>query len=116
MIRQRAAHGAPTGKATDIILASHADLRLVLAGSRFQLLELEFHLVQQLASTFRGGAEAIRPQLGDQKLKMGHHRLGPAGAGFGFTPRRLLGRQCGTQGGDLIQCGGCVLAHPRIQS
>src|ERR1700686_4091726 len=52
--------------------------------ARFQLLELQFELVEQLVAAFGGLAVLLAPKLGDQQLVMGHHRLGAGGTRFGL--------------------------------
>ena len=44
---------------------------LVLGGARFQLLELQLHLVEQLAAALGGCAVQLALQLGDQQLADG---------------------------------------------
>jgi hypothetical protein len=51
----------------------------ILGGPGFQLLELQFHLVDQLATTFGGGSVLVVPEFGDHQLEMCHHRLGTGG-------------------------------------
>ena len=45
----------------------------------------------------------LAPQLGDQQLVMGHHRLGAGGARLGLLPCRALGGQCRRQ--RVYRCG-----------
>ena len=82
--RQGCAHRSPAGEALDI---SVGRLLLscdgVLAGFGFQLLELQFQLVEYLATTLGRLAVLFAPQLGDHQLHMRDHRLGTRCAGLG---------------------------------
>jgi transposase len=79
---------------------------LILAGGGLEILKVELHLVEQLAATLGGGAEAVVLELGDQQgdqqLEMRDHRLGAGRARFRLVPRQLLGRQGRAQGSDVI--------------
>ena len=103
MRRQRPAHrlaadGATAGRQPFLVRIQR---RLVLGGSRFQLLELQLQLVQQLAPALGRGAEPVMLELGDQQLEMRHHRLRARRARFRLAPRQPLGRK----GGTLVQQG-----------
>ena len=56
-------------------------------------LELQFQLVEQLAAALGGLPELLAPQLGDQQLVVGDHRLGAGGARLGLLPCLPLGGQ-----------------------
>ena len=95
----------------------------ILGLGRFELLELQLQLVEQLVAALGGGAEPIVPQLGNHQLEMGDHRLragrprlgrrGPAlrvgGAGLGLATRRA-------QGGDIIRQGVGGFDHEAMES
>ena len=92
MRRQWPAHrlAANTGAARlaiSVCLATRVEGCLVFGRGGFQLLELQFQLIQQLAAALGRGAEPLMPQLGDQQLQMRHHRLGTRRAGFGLAAR-----------------------------
>ena len=75
----------------------------ILGCRRLQLLEFEFHLVEQLATALGGGAEPFVLQLGDQQLQMRHHRLGTRGTCFRLATRQLLCRKRGAQRLDVVR-------------
>ena len=101
--RQRPAHrlAAAGARARRQPLLVRTERRLVLGGSRFQLLKLQLQLVQQLAPALGRSAEAVVLELGDQQLEMRHHRLSARRARLRLAPRQPLGRK----GGTLVQQG-----------
>src|SRR4051794_13855799 len=94
MRRQRCADRLPAGEAPHHRAAGR--LRggfggdLVRRGARLELLELQLQLVEQLAA-FRGGTEALAPQLGDEQLQLRDHRLGARRASLRLPAFRPLG-------------------------
>ena len=74
----------------------------ILGRGRFEFLELHLQLVEQLAATFRRGAEPIALHLGDQQLQMRNHRLRTRGAGLELAARRTLGEQRRLERVDVI--------------
>jgi hypothetical protein len=74
------------------VLAGLGSDEFVFCGTRFELLELQLALVEQLAAAFGGLPEMLALQFGDHQLQMRDHGLGPRGTGF----RRLAGRALGT--------------------
>ena len=81
-----------------------------------EFLELHLQLVEQLAATFRGGAEALALQLSDQQLQMRHHRLGTGGTRLGLAPRRTFRQQRCFQRFDVVGQGIVCAAHGRSES
>ena len=79
----------------------------VLGGGRLQVLELQFHLLDQPGAAFGPLAILLTLQLGDLELEVRDHRLG----GRHHRPRLrqlgLGGRQLGAKSGDL----GGVVGH-----
>ena len=78
--RQGRAHRPATGERLNRSVALGDDG--ALGRVRFQFLELQFKLVEQLAAALGGLAILIAPQLGDDQLQVRDHR-GARGAGFG---------------------------------
>lgn len=74
-----------------------------LARCGFQFLELQLHLVEQLAAMLGGRAEAVMAELGDHQLQVRDHRLGARGACFGLPPGRALGQQRRLQRFDVVR-------------
>jgi hypothetical protein len=102
---QRAAHRLAAGERVGV-RAARIGLRNgcgIFGGSGFQLLELRFHLVDQLAATFGGATVLVVPEFGDHQLEVRHHRLGTGGAGLRFAACQLFGSECGTQGVDIVR-------------
>ena len=80
---------------------------LVFGGAGFQLLELQFQLVEQLAAALGRLPKPLALHLGDQQLEIGHHRLGAGSASLRLLPCHALGNQCRLQRGDVVgQCFG----------
>jgi len=109
MLGQRRADRLAAGKRLDrrcLCCRGRGDL----ARRCLQFLELQFHLVKQLAAAFRRGAEAVVLELGDQQSQVRHHRLGAGGPRLGFTPRQLFGRERRAERSDVLRNrlgGGC---------
>ena len=78
------------------------DGNLVFGGAGFQLFELQFHLVEQLAAALGRLTKPLALHLGDQQLEISHHRLGAGGTGLRLLPCHALGSQCRLQRGNII--------------
>jgi hypothetical protein len=74
----------------------------VFCGTGFQLLELQFQLIEQLAAALGRLPEPLALHLGDQQLEIGDHRFGTGGTSLRLLPRRALGSQCRLQHGNVI--------------
>ena len=74
----------------------------VFGGTGFQLLELQFQLVEQLAAALGRLPKPLALHLGDQQLEIGHHRLGTGRTGLCLLPCRALGSQCRLQRGNVV--------------
>jgi hypothetical protein len=81
MCRQGRAHWPATGERLNRSVALGDDG--ALGRVRFQFLELQFKLVEQLAAALGGLAILIAPQLGDDQLQVRNHSRGARSAGFG---------------------------------
>jgi hypothetical protein len=96
--RQRRSHRPLAGQAArGGIRLDRPSRDCVFRGARFQLLELEFQLVEQLAAALSRLPEPLTLHLGDQQLQIGHHRLGAGGTSLRLLTRRPLGSQCRLQ-------------------
>ena len=67
---------------------------LVFRGARFQFLELQFQLIEQLAAALGRLPKPLAFHFGDQQFEMGDHRLGPGRARLRLLARGALGQQC----------------------
>jgi hypothetical protein len=74
----------------------------IFRGARFQLLELQFQLVEQLAAALGRLPKPLALHLGDQQFEISDHRLGAGGPRLRLLPRRTLGSQ------RRLQCGNVV--------
>ena len=63
--------------------------KLVLAGARLQLLELQLELIEQAPAALGAGAVLHAPELGDLQLQMRDQRLGRALPGLSLGKARL---------------------------
>jgi hypothetical protein len=84
---------------------------LVLGRFCFQLLELQFQLIEQAPTALCRLPKALAFHLGNQQLEVRHHGLGGGGPGLGLLPRHTLGRQCGLQRGEIIVGVDCGRRH-----
>ena len=82
--------------------------QLVLGRRRLQVLQLQFHLIEQPGLALRPAAVKLAPQLldlqlemGDQRIRRGVHRQCARRNGLGFSPRDAL-RQDHRMGGGKI--------------
>jgi hypothetical protein len=73
----------------------------ILGRRRFQLLELEFELVEMVGTLGRL-PEPVALVLSDHQLEMGDHSLGTRHPGLGQLARRALGRECRLQRFDIV--------------
>ena len=90
--------------------------QFILGSRRLQLLELQFHLVQQAGRALRARAEAIPVELLDLQLEMRDQRpiaglLRNRDGGFG-----ACGQQGCLEGSDIIRQGGKCCVHVEIES
>jgi hypothetical protein len=101
---QRTPHRLATDERMDI-RAARIGLRNgcgILGGLGFQFLELQLHLVDQLAAAFGGGTVLVVPEFGDHQLEMRHHRLGSRGSGLRFPACRLFSSKRCAQRVDAV--------------
>jgi hypothetical protein len=108
MRRQRTPHRLAAGERVNVRAVS-IGLRNscgIFGGTGFQFLELELHLVDQLAAAFGRSTVLVVPEFGDHQLQMCHHRLGNGGAGLRFATGRLLGSERGAQAVDIVRAKG----------
>jgi hypothetical protein len=75
---------------------------LIFRGAGFQLLELQFQLVEQLAAALSRLPKPLALHLGDQQFEVGDHCLGAGSASLGLLPRRALGIQRSLQRGNVV--------------
>src|ERR1700754_1980606 len=63
--------------------------KVVLAGVRLEVSELELHLLDETTATFRAGTKLLAPELRDLQLEMGNRRLDGALASLGIGSARF---------------------------
>ena len=104
MSRQRAPHRLLAGDAAHRGAAQldYPGGDRVFGGIGFQLLELQFQLVEQLAAALGRLPEPLALHLGNQQLQISHHRLGPGRTGLRLLTRGALGSQCRLQRGNVV--------------
>ena len=114
--RQRCPHRFLTGKATYCggVRFGRPSGDLVFSGAGFQLLELQFQLIEQLAAALGRLPKPLALHLGDQQLQIGDHRFGTGRPSFRLLARHALGSQCRLQSGDIV--GRCHKPDYRIGS
>jgi len=118
--RQRCPHRLLTGKAVYCggVRLGRPGSDLVFRRARFQLLEVQFELIEQLAAALSRLPKPLALHLGDQQLEIGDHRFGAGRASLRLLPCRALGSQCRLQSGNIVgQCfGRCHKPDYRIGS
>ena len=77
----------------------------ILGRGGFQLLELQFELVDQPGSPLRAAAVLLAPEQGDLELQTGNHCLGRRHDSFRPGQFGLRGGQLGAQS---LECGGGI--------
>ena len=94
--RQRAPHRPLAGEATHRsgLRFSRPGGDRVFCGTGFQILELQFQLVEQLAAALGRLPKPLALHLGDQQLEIGDHRLGAGRTSLRLLARRALVQQC----------------------
>ena len=102
--RQGAPHRLLAGKAVYCggVRLGRPGSDLIFRRARFQFLELEFQLVEQLAAALSRLPEPLALHLGDQQLQIDHHRLGAGGTGLRLLTRRPFGSQCRLQRSNIV--------------
>ena len=87
--RAPAPDGRYAGRAGSRSLGS----KVIRAGIGLEILQLQFHLLEQAPAAFRARAILLAPQLRDLQRQMGDQRLGGAlpGLGFGQLSLGLIG-------------------------
>jgi hypothetical protein len=106
-------HRLGTGERTHRRVAGCGGGDFVLSRRCLEFLELHLQLVEQLATTFRRGAEPIALHLGNQQLQMRNHRLDIGRAGLELLPCRAFGQQRRLQRVDVIRKRlGCTAHKP----
>ena len=70
--------------------------------ARHRFLELQLQLVEQFATTLGGLPVLLAPELGDQQLVMGDHRLGAGGARLGLLSCLPLGDERHLERVDVV--------------
>jgi hypothetical protein len=86
------------------IINAHFSRQRILCGSCFQLLKLQFQLIDQPRAALGGDAVFVAPQLGDLQLQFLDHRFRAGGQGAGlcqFSFCRLRTGLCGRRVGGL---------------
>jgi len=114
--RQRRSHRLPAADAAHRrrLRRGRASGDLVFSGAGFQLLELQFQLIEQLAAALGRLPKPLALHLGDRQLQIGDHRFGTGRPSFRLLARRALGSQCRLHSGDIV--GRCHKPDYRIGS
>jgi hypothetical protein len=105
--RQRCPHRFLTGKATYCggVRFGRPSGDLVFSGAGFQLLELQFQLIEQLAAALGRLPKPLALHFGNQQLEIGNHGLGAGRARLRLLPCGTLCQQGGLQRGNVVGQG-----------